>query len=85
MIARSAAYDPSSQAAGASHQTNIAVPGAVPGDAVQVGFSVASTAVFLASIGASATVTAVAWNRSGSTVDLAAGTLFGQVLKPRPA
>jgi hypothetical protein len=51
---------------------------------VQVGFSVASTAVvFLGTIGASGTVTAVAWNRSGATVDLAAGTLFGQVLKPR--
>ncbi|WP_333669538.1 hypothetical protein [Elioraea tepidiphila] len=80
----SAAYDPPSLGAGASHQTNIAVAGAVPGDAVQVGFSIASTAVvFLGTIGASGTVTAVAWNRSGATVDLAAGTLFGQVVKPR--
>jgi hypothetical protein len=79
----SAAYDPPSLAAGASHQTIIAVAGAVPGDAVQVGFSVASTAVvFLATIGASGTVTVVAWNRSGSNVDLAAGMLFGQELKP---
>jgi hypothetical protein len=82
----SAAYDPPSLGAGASHQVNIAVAGAVPGDAVQVGFSIASTAVvFLGTIGASATVTSVAWNRSGSTVDLAAGTLFGQVVKPRVA
>jgi hypothetical protein len=79
-----AAYDPPSLAAGASHQLNIAVAGAVPGDVVQVGFSVASTAVvFLGTIGASATVTVVAWNRSGSTVDLGAGSLFGQVVKPR--
>ena len=62
----------------------MSVPGVVPGDSVQVGFSIASTAVvFLGTIGASATVTAVAWNRSGATVDLAAGTLFGQVRKPR--
>lgn len=62
----------------------MSVPGALPGDAVQVGFSVASTAVlFLGTIGASGTVTVVAWNRAGSTIDLAAGTLFGQVVKPR--
>ncbi|GIX10383.1 hypothetical protein [Elioraea sp.] len=80
----SAAYDPPSLGAGASHQVNVSVPGALPGDAVQVGFSVASTAVlFLGTIGASGTVTVVAWNRAGSTIDLAAGTLFGQVVKPR--
>jgi hypothetical protein len=39
--------------------------------------------VFLHTMGDFSTVTAVAWNRSGSTVDLGAGTLFGQVVKPR--
>lgn len=80
----SATYDPPDLAGGGTHQTNVSVTGAAPGDHVQVGFSVASTAVvFIGTIGASGTVTVVAWNRSGSNVNLAAGTLFGQVIKAR--
>ncbi len=45
----------------------IAVAGAVPGDVVQVGFSVASTAVVFLG-----TIAAVASNRSGAAIDLAA-------------
>ena len=50
-----------------------------------VGLFVASAAVVvLATIGVSGTVTAVAWNRRGATVDFGMGALFGQVLKPGP-
>lgn len=77
-------YDPPNINAGATVQVNITVPGARPGDSVQVAFSRASTAIlFLGTIGATDTVTVIVWNRFSSAIDLAAGTLFGQVVKAR--
>src|SRR5690606_5193910 len=52
-----AAWDPASLAAGASTQTNVAVPGARPGDFVQAAFSLATTLPFIAQVSAQDTVT----------------------------
>jgi hypothetical protein len=77
-----ATWDPPSIAAGATAQFNMTVPGASPGDLVQASFSVATTAIlFLATVGAANTVTVVAWNRAGSAIDLAGGTLRVRVTK----
>ena len=76
------AWDPLSIAAGGTSQVNMSVDGASPGDFVQASFSVATTAVlFLATVGASDTVTVVAWNRATSAIDLAGGTLRVRVTK----
>lgn len=76
------AWDPPSIAAGASAQTNVAVPGARPGDFVQAAYSLSTSGVvFLAQIGAQDTVTVTAWNRSGGAVDLNAGTVRVRVVK----
>jgi hypothetical protein len=77
-----AAWDPPSIAAGGTAQTNVAVPGARPGDFVNAAFSLATSGVvFLAQIGASDVVTVTAWNRSGAAVDLNPGTVRVRVLK----
>lgn len=77
-----ASWDPPALAAGANATQTVAVPGAVLGDAVTVGFTVASAnVVMLGTVSAPDTVTVVAWNRSGTTTDLVAGTLRIRVVK----
>lgn len=75
-------WDPASLAAGASTTINVAVPGARAGDFASAAFSLATSGVvFLAQVGATDLVTVTAWNRSGSTIDLAAGTVRARVVK----
>jgi hypothetical protein len=75
-------WDPPSIAGGATVQFNMTVPGASPGDFVQASFSVATTGILLLpTVGAGNTVTVVAWNRTGSAIDLAGGTLRVRVTK----
>jgi hypothetical protein len=76
------AWDPAAIAAGGSAQTNVTVTGARPGDFVQAAYSLSTSGcVFLAQIGAQDTVTVTCWNRSGTTIDLNAGTVRVRVLK----
>jgi hypothetical protein len=76
------AWDPPAIAAGASAQTNVPLPGARPGDFVQASYSLSTSGcVFLAQIGAQDTVTVTAWNRSGASIDLNAGTVRVRVVK----
>ena len=78
-----AAWDPPALAAGASAQVNVAVPGVRPGDFVQAAYSLATSGlVFLAQVGASDTITVTAWNRSGATIDMPAGTVRVRAVKP---
>jgi len=75
-------WAPPAIAAGASAQTNVAVPGARPGDFVQAAFSLSTSgAVFLAQVGAQDLVTVTAWNRTGASLDLGAGTVRVRVVK----
>ncbi len=78
-----ASWDPPSLAAGASAQVNVAVPGVRPGDFVQASFSASTSGlVFLAQVGAADTITVTAWNRSGVTIDMPAGTVRVRAVKP---
>ena len=75
-------WAPPAIAAGASAQTNVAVPGARPGDFVQAAFSLSTSgAVFLAQVGAQDLVTVTAWNRTGASLDLGAVTVRVRVVK----
>jgi hypothetical protein len=75
-------WDPPSLAANATATLAVAVPGAAVGDHVTAGFSVASANVlFLGTVTAADSVTAVAWNRSATTTDLPLGTLRLRVIK----
>lgn len=78
-----AGYDPPSVANGACHTTTVAVPGAVLGQPVAVGFSIALPAgVFLsAAVTAADVVTVTLANMSGSNKDVGAGTLRVIVLQ----
>lgn len=77
-----AAWDPPSIAAGGSAQINVPLPGARPGDFAQAAYSLATSGlVFLAQVGATDVVTVTAWNRSGTSIDLAAGTVRARVVK----
>ena len=75
-------WDPPSIAAGASAQINVPLTGARPGDFASAAFSLATSGiVFLAQVGATDVVSVTAWNRSGVTIDLAAGTVRARVVK----
>jgi len=77
-----AAWDPPSIAAGGSAQLNVPLPGARPGDFASAGFSLSTSGiVFLAQVGATDVVSVTAWNRSGTAIDLAAGTVRARVAK----
>ncbi|MCX7604919.1 MAG: hypothetical protein N2036_12655 [Bryobacteraceae bacterium] len=79
-------FDFASIAAGATAQLTggIPVPRARAGDHVSVACSINSSQVmFLATIGATETVTVTAWNRSGSAIDPAPATFYARVLKRR--
>lgn len=77
-----ASWDPVSTAAGGSVTLNVSVPGARPGDFCQAAFSLATSGmIFLAQVGATDVVTVTAWNRSASTIDLAAGIVRVRVTK----
>ncbi|MCX7685312.1 MAG: phage tail fiber protein [Acetobacteraceae bacterium] len=77
-----AAWDPPSIAAGGSAQLNVPLPGVRPGDFTQASFSLSTSGVvFLANVGAQDVVTVTAWNRSGTAIDLAAGTVRVRAVK----
>jgi hypothetical protein len=77
-----AAWDPPSIAAGGTAQLNVPLPGVRPGDFTQASFSLSTSGiVFLANVGAQDVVTVTAWNRSGTAIDLAAGTVRVRAVK----
>lgn len=77
-----AAWDPPAIAAGASAQINVPLPGVRPGDFTQASFSQSTSGVvFLANVGAQDVVTVTAWNRSGTSIDLSAGTVRVRAVK----
>lgn len=81
-LAAEASWDPPALAAGASALQTVPVPGAAVGDAVVVGFTVASPNVLMfGTVTAPDTVSVVAWNRAAVATDLAAGTLRLRVTK----
>ena len=76
------AWDPPAIAAGGTAQLNVPLAGARPGDFASAAFSLATSGVvFLAQVGATDVVTVTAWNRSGGSVDLSAGTVRARVVK----
>lgn len=78
-----AVWDPPSQADTVEVTTTLAVPGAVVGDAVAVGFSVPVPAgvLIVAAVTAADVVTVTMLNESGAVKDLASGTLRVQVFQ----
>lgn len=78
-------FDPASIAAGGTLAQTIALADAVPGDFAQASWSAATSLPFLAQVNASspASVSLRIWNPTGAAIDLAAGTAFVRVVKPR--
>lgn len=76
-------WDPPSVGAGGTATVNVPVSGAVPGDTVNVGFTVATTLLTFGQVSAGDTVTVRLWNPTGAAVDLGSGSLLVSVTKPR--
>lgn len=77
-----ATYDPSSLTDGSSITTNVTVTGALLGDLAIASFSLNTSGVDITAwVSASNTVSVKFSNRTGSTVDLASGTLKAVVTK----
>lgn len=78
--------DPPSIAAGGTFAQTVTLPGAAPGDFVEVAWSNATLLQFLGHVSSSgppATVSVRIWNPTGAAVDLGPGTVFVRAVKPR--
>jgi hypothetical protein len=82
LSALAAATDPPSIAAGATHNFNVTLTDARPGDFAQASFGLATVLPFFAQAQSDA-VNVRIWNPTGAAVDLAAGDVFVRVIKPR--
>lgn len=82
LTAVAAAIDPPSIAAGATHNFNVTLTDARPGDFAEASFVLATVLPFLAQAQTDA-VNVRIWNPTGAPVDLAAGDVFVRVVKPR--
>lgn len=78
----SATLDPANLAAGATQQSTVTVTGAAVGDHASASHSAVDAGiVWLAQVTSADTVTVTQWNRSGSPIDLASGTVRCAVRK----
>jgi hypothetical protein len=82
LVAVSASVDPPSIAAGGTHNFNVTLNDARPGDFVHASFSLATVLPFVAQAQTDA-VNVRIWNPTGAAVDLAAGDVFVRAIKPR--
>ena len=79
-MAASTSWDPASVAAGTSATTTVAMTGAIVGDKVAIGFSNDLQGMVLSAyVSAANSVTAVLFNPTGSTINLASGTLRARI------
>lgn len=76
-----ATWDPASIADGAMTSTTVAVDGAMVGQSVSVGFSVAvpAGALLVGAVTAGSVVTVTLYNRTGGVLNLASGTVRADV------
>lgn len=82
-LVATATFDPGSLNDAAGATTTVAVPGAAPGDFVQVAFTTPLAGVLMTAwVSAVNEVSVRFQNESGTTVDLASGTLQIKVRKP---
>ncbi|WP_135467747.1 glycosyl hydrolase family 28-related protein [Crenalkalicoccus roseus] len=84
-LATTAALTPPPIAAGGSFAHTVPLPDAAPGDFAQAAWSNATLLPFLAQVNATApaSVSLRIWNPTGAAVELAPGTAFLRVVKPK--
>lgn len=82
LTALAAATDAPSIAAGATHNFNVTLTDARPGDFAEASFGLATVLPFVAQAQSDA-VNVRIWNPTGGAVDLAAGDVFVRAIKPR--